>query len=507
MKRGTTIIFSVVFMLVSLVALAQPAKPSLTLPANGATRVGVTDNLVWNSGAADSFRVQIATDSLFGTPLFDTVQNGVNTYKLRNGLVKKYTLYYWRVQGKDINGFGMWSDISNFRTIDSAAIPPSLQKPSNNAKSVPVFPDFQWSQSPRAIRYQLQLSTSQGFSPLVLDSVISATRNIIEYTKDTLKTATLYYWRVRAENETGWGEWSNVFNFEPSFLPPIKPVIYGPVNNATNVSLTPVFDWTDTKQTTRYRLIISKSSNLFPPVYRDSSLKKSHFWYHGDTLKLAPSTVYYWAVAAGNDEDFYTRNTDTFTFTTTSQLPPLRPLNVSPKSSSVQHTRTPTFTWSETGTNPADSFYIHVSTFNNFSDTVLLNVVTNKTYTPASPLQYKTIFYWRVAGKNTGGFSPWSYFWNLTTNINQPVKDAFAGKLYPNPVSTTTTLEFELKQNSNVRIAVTDITGREVISVYEGNLNASKHSFAIDASGLAAGTYFAVITDNNQLQTITFTKP
>lgn len=507
MKRGTTIIFSVIFMLVSAVALAQPAKPSLTLPSNGAVKVALTDNLVWNSGPVDSFRVQIATDTSFATPIFDTVQNATNVYQFKAGLLKRYTIYYWRAQGKDIGGFGSWSDVSNFRTIDSAAIPPLLQKPANNAKSVSLFPDFQWSQSQRAQRYQIQLSVSAAFSPLLMDSVVNSPNNVLEFLKDTLEKSTIHYWRVRSENETGWGDWSSIFSFEPLFLPPVKPVIFGPANNATNVSLTPVFDWTDSKQTTRYRIIVSQSPTLFPPVYRDSLLKNSHFWYHGDTLKLNPSTVYYWAVAAGNDADFYSRNTDTFKFTTGAQLPPLRPVNVSPKSSAVQQSRIPTFTWNTTGSIPVDSFYIHISTFNNFTDTTLLSVVTPNSFTPAAKLPYKTVLYWRVAGKNSGGFSPWSYFWNLTTGINQPVENAFEGKLYPNPVATTTTLEFELKQNSDVRIAVTDISGREVLSVFNGTLTADKHSFAIDASALAAGTYFAVITDNNQLQTIAFTKP
>lgn len=509
MKRATTIVFLAVFLGCSIIASAQPGKPTLTLPSKGATKVSVSDNIVWNSPTAvDSFQVQISLNTTFANPVLDRMQDATNVYTFANGLLKKYTVYHWRVRGKDSNGYGEWSDTFNFRTIDSAAPAPTLFLPTKGFKNAPVFPDLIWRDVARASRYQLQLSTSPGFSPANLDTIIGSSKTIIEYTKDTLKPGVIYYWHVRAENEAGWGDWSQTFDFEVTFLPPTKPVLLAPVNGATNQYLTPMLDWTTSNQTAKYRLYICRDRAMTQVVYKDSSIKKSEFWYHGnDTFRLKPDTIYYWAVAAGNDDDFYSRYSDTFEFTTANMLPPKRPLNVSPKTASIQHTRMPVFTWNDTTSiNPADSFYLHVSTFNGFTDTTLLVRTTAKTYSTTSPLDYLTVFYWRVAGKNDGGFSPWSYFWNLTTQITRPDKDEFAATVYPNPAGNMTNFAFELKQAQQVRIAITDITGREVLLVHNGTLTADKHTIGIDLSTLPTGNYFVAIAGEKGMQALPFVK-
>lgn len=508
MKRAATNFILALTFLLPTAVFAQPVAPTLTLPANNAVKVSLGPDLVWNSASAvDSFQLQIATDTLFTNPIFDTVQGNVNVYTA-TGKLNNYIVYYWRVRGQDMIGWSNWSNTGNFRTIDMPAPAPSLQRPANNAKSVARFPDFTWAAVTRASRYQVQLSTSSSFATLKLDSVVDGARLVISYTKDTLSLDSVYYWRARTENETGWGSWSNSASFEVLFLPPSIPSQIWPANNSVNQPLNGTIDWSNSSNATRYRLILATDKDLTNILVRDSLLLKSEYVLPVETLLLDSSSVYYWTVAGGNDDDFYSRNSDTFMFSTTNLLPPNRPTNVSPKTASVQHTRKPTFTWVDNSTYAPDSFYLHVSTFFVFTDTALLAKTIAPTYTVPNnnPLGGDTVFFWRVAGKNDAGFSPWSFFWNLTTSVKNPSNNPFLASLYPNPVTTNTTFEFEMNEAQTVRVSVVDITGKEVLSVYTGALNAGRHQLAVDASGLPAGSYFVAIAGNTAIQALPFIK-
>ena len=57
-----------------------------------------------------------------------------------------------------------------------------------------------------------------------------------------------------------------------------------------------------------------------------------------------------------------------------------------------------------------------------------------------------------------------------------------------------------------MRIAVTDITGREVIALHDGELTEGKHSLTVNVSSLPAGIYFAVIGGKDGMQAVQFVK-
>ncbi len=508
MKRAATILLFAIAFFAPAALFAQPGAPTLTLPSKNATKVSMSPDLVWNSASmVDSFQLQIATDTSFTTPLFDTIQGNINVYTA-GGKLNNYVVYYWRVRGKDIIGFGDWSDTGVFRTIDKPAVAPNLLKPASNSKNGPVFPDFIWSSVTRASRYQMQLSTNSNFSTNKLDTIVVAGKQLIAYTKDTLSKDSVYFWRVRTENEVGWGDWSNSASFQVTFLPPAIPMQTMPANNAVNQTLNGILDWSTANNATRYRVILATDRNLTNILVRDSLLQKSYYQLPIENLLLDSSRDYYWTVAAGNDDEYYSRNSDTFKFSTINLLPPNRPTNISPATASVQHSRKPTFVWSDNSTFLPDSFYLHVSTFFVFTDTTLLAKTTAPNYTvPANaPLGGDTVYYWRVAGKNAAGFSPWSYFWNITTSVKNATKNPFLANMYPNPVSTTSTFEFELNAAQNVRVSVIDITGKEVLNVFEGQLNAQHHTLTFDASGLPNGSYFIAIAGSNALQALPFIK-
>ncbi|MBT8402127.1 MAG: T9SS type A sorting domain-containing protein, partial [Rhodothermia bacterium] len=61
---------------------------------------------------------------------------------------------------------------------------------------------------------------------------------------------------------------------------------------------------------------------------------------------------------------------------------------------------------------------------------------------------------------------------------------------YPNPFNPTTTIKYDVPAQSDVRIVLYDVLGREVRRLVNGNQKAGRYEIVFDASLLASGTYF-----------------
>ncbi len=93
--------------------------------------------------------------------------------------------------------------------------------------------------------------------------------------------------------------------------------------------------------------------------------------------------------------------------------------------------------------------------------------------------------------------------------VLQIVEDELPGpqaalRAFPNPFIAGTTLEFTLDRSAPARLVVYDILGREVAILLRGYHPPGTHRIEIDASRLAAGTYFAVlhIEDRRQVEAL-----
>ena len=63
-------------------------------------------------------------------------------------------------------------------------------------------------------------------------------------------------------------------------------------------------------------------------------------------------------------------------------------------------------------------------------------------------------------------------------------------QVYPNPFNPTTVVSGQWTADSEIRIVVFDLLGREVATLANGLYPAGRHSFIFDANRLASGTYF-----------------
>jgi hypothetical protein len=187
-----------------------PDVPTLAFPANNGTGVPVAAPLGWNvSSGATSYRVQVATSSSFTTIKYD--QAGIAaTSTIASGLSGN-TKYYWRVNATSSLGTSAWSSVWSFTTEPAVPPPPpTLISPANGATNVPSTPGLIWNASGNAIYYQLQVSTSSKFTPLVVNQKnIPQTWMIVGLNKNTT-----YYWRVAATNVYGTSGWSSAWKFK-----------------------------------------------------------------------------------------------------------------------------------------------------------------------------------------------------------------------------------------------------------------------------------------------------
>ena len=65
---------------------------------------------------------------------------------------------------------------------------------------------------------------------------------------------------------------------------------------------------------------------------------------------------------------------------------------------------------------------------------------------------------------------------------------------YPNPFNATTNISFNLAEAGNVSLNVYDITGRLVVTLVDGQMDAGQHVVAWDASNVSSGVCFYKLT-------------
>jgi hypothetical protein len=77
-----------------------------------------------------------------------------------------------------------------------------------------------------------------------------------------------------------------------------------------------------------------------------------------------------------------------------------------------------------------------------------------------------------------------------------PVASGITGN-YPNPFNPTTELEYEMSKSGNITLAIYNLIGQRVATVFDGYKQSGMHRLTIDASNLGSGVYFVRMTTAN----------
>lgn len=191
-----------------------------------------------------------------------------------------------------------------------------------------------------------------------------------------------------------------------SFAQLSPPTLQAPPNGATNVSTTPLFNWSDVSGATSYSIQVFTGIQT---VINVGGLTVSQ--YQVTSPPLLPNTQYYWRAAAVNGSD--TAWSGFFNFTTTISAP-APPTLFQPPNGAQNISVTPTFEWLPSS--GATSYHLQVSTEPGFSNpTINIPGLTSTQYVVINPLANGTLYYWRVRASNAGGTSDWSAVWTFST--------------------------------------------------------------------------------------------
>ncbi|MDB5035986.1 MAG: hypothetical protein JWQ98_3227 [Chlorobi bacterium] len=183
-------------------------RQRLQSPLNGAADLPLATTLKWLPfDDAIRYRLQVATDSAFTSPLLD--DPAITALSRRVDGLDTNTDYYWRVQPTTDSLTDLWSPAWSFRT---GRLPDSLPAP-----AIPVYPPdqalvtsdslrFVWESSrPYVSDYRFELAGDSAFLSPLIDSVLADTTVMVS--TSLLGNAT-YWWRVSAINALGEGGFS-----------------------------------------------------------------------------------------------------------------------------------------------------------------------------------------------------------------------------------------------------------------------------------------------------------
>jgi len=72
---------------------------------------------------------------------------------------------------------------------------------------------------------------------------------------------------------------------------------------------------------------------------------------------------------------------------------------------------------------------------------------------------------------------------------------------YPNPFNPTTTIHFEIPEESYISLRVYNLLGQEVMKVLDEKREAGRYDVSIDGSTIASGVYFYRLVADNYIET------
>lgn len=300
------------------------------------------------------------------------------------------------------HGWGLTNARAALQATPNPAPPQAfaLQTPANGEINVIRLPSFSWSSSLFAQNYELTIDDDADFSSPVV--VHNTTLTGYTHAGTPLIEATTYYWKVVASNPLGTRD-SNpvVSSFETISVPPMAFNLSLPAAGATNVSLTPSFQWTIAPLSETYTLQVDNDADFSSPTINVNTTLPGH----NPLAPLAPGTVYHWRVFANNPIGSTLSTPGSRSFTTLSNPPQGFNLQ-SPTDGSVIMTFTPALNWTDSP--GAVSYRVQVDDVQTFASPEIdeSDLESSDFMVPEGILQNSTRYYWRVFAINQIGQTP-----------------------------------------------------------------------------------------------------
>ncbi len=263
-----------------------PAVPATLTPVITVNNVALdwTDSSDATSGLKNYLLQYALNDQFTGAVQRSITASNANVSGLADGV------YYWRVQSVDNSDNGSdWITGDKF-TVDTTKpnVPGGLTN-TPDGKSVTLDWNAASDATSGVKQYEIQVDNNINFNSL--DAFKRVAGNQVSV--DNLSAGT-YYWRVRAQDNSGnLGDWSSPASFILELIPPTVPG--GLKQTVTGSSV--AFNWTastDASSIRQYQIQVDNNSNFSSPEY-SATLAASATPTAGDSLTTG---TYYWQVRA-----------------------------------------------------------------------------------------------------------------------------------------------------------------------------------------------------------------
>jgi predicted esterase len=387
-----------------------------------------------------------------------------------------------------------WND--EHVTVPSA---PILLRPDNGGLTF-AETTLEWRPGEVGGLFQVQVATDSSFTHTVYERLNMRSRMLALEGLDTLRT---HYWRVRASNVAGPGEWGaasfTTIGNSPDLIEPL---------DGASVSENVVLRWSTYPDATRYYLQLSENSD-FAGV---STKRLSDTEYHAESL--TPGVTYFWRVKASTSPFF----SGVWSFSVSSlgrfighwdvtaisddsgtvDLPDIESMQIELRDNGA-------FTWFIDAVDPASDTRLDGSyAINESTQSVTFGIVipglgtvpVAATYTFADDSEVAL-----TVGPNTaallgplfGTQFEGSVLMNLkrsSVGVGDPVdvpRGYALSQNYPNPFNPTTTISYALPHAADVTLTVVDVLGRHIGQLTSGTKPAGTYEVTFSATGLSSG--------------------
>lgn len=448
--------------------LPVPAKVVLVSPSDAAQLIINQAQFVWKSSSPQvvAYQLEVRNNGVVvvnDSTITDTLRS-VNSLPPASSLV-------WRVRAKNVSGWGEWSEgrICNTLPYPSRVV---LASPANTEQLKTNSPVLRWVRStPEVQRYRVQLYNAMG--TVIADSVLTDSLLPIY-----VLPASSYTWRVMAQNASGWGEWSSIWQFK-SVPFPQTPQLLTPANAMVLAKDSITLAWRQsTPNITAYQIEVKLDTTtlVVESLITDTTLALS---------MLKPLAWHTWRVRAQNTSGWSAWSSRwSFRYL---PIPTTVELTL-PADTARLHVDSVRLAWLKSSAE-VTNYHLEVTlgdsiVYSDSSLTVLTKAITGLTKDNA--------YQWRVRAKNQSGWSMWSNRRSFTTYKKDAtsVFDGFTlGSLVVSPQPASDNLYVSGLDPDATVVRIYDLAGSVVV---EQRLSPFTTSATLDISMLARGAYLVV---------------
>lgn len=358
-------------------------------------------------------------------------------------------------------------------SVNTPPAPAPLLAPLPDAIRTPRSLTLTWGEVPGATAYRLWVATDSLLTNLVANTTLSGT----SFALSGLEFATLYFWRVDAQNECGWSE----------AAPPARFTTVGDLSfGATPASIS-----TCDTGTAAYTLnpgagyaaplmfsFSSSGPGTVQPQLSFSTVNNQQIATVSNLLSLSRG-MYQIAITITDADS----QTGEITVTLEVETAPPFPTLTAPANNAVIMSQTPLISWSpSTG---ADNYRLEIARDDNFSD-IAISTMLSQVFYPVTQALAAGEYFWRVTAINECGNATTSPF-RFTVMPNSVYEIAGVRlQINPNPTSGPVHIQMQGPAPADWIVSVYHINGA---LLQQQEVSRSEAYTSIDLSAHPPGVY------------------